>query len=192
MHGLLLAGGASRRMRRDKAGLAYAGEPQLLRAWQVLTAITDRAFVSVAASQADDPLRARFPCIVDADEAAGPMAGILSAQGEYPGVAWLVIACDLPRLDVATLAGLQAMRDASKDVTAYLGVRDGLPEPLCAVWEPSSHDALKWCCVLGDYSLRRALMQMDVQALPAPGKALENVNTPEEFERMRDQLEARQ
>ena len=192
VHGLLLAGGASRRMQRDKAGLEYAGEPQLLRAWQLLTAVTGRAFVSVGPAQRDDPLRARFPRIVDAGEAAGPMAGILSAQGEYPGIAWLVIACDLPRLDAATLTALLAMRDPSKDVTAYLGNRDALPEPLCAVWEPSSHSVVKRHCALGDYSLRRALRQLEVQALPAPDEALDNVNTPEEFERMRHRLESAQ
>ena len=47
VYGLLLSGGASQRMQRDKAQLSYAGEPQLLRAWRVLSAVTERAFVSV-------------------------------------------------------------------------------------------------------------------------------------------------
>ena len=80
IYGLLLSGGASRRMQRDKAQLAYAGEPQLLRAWRLLRAVTERAFVSVRSEQRDDPLRAGLPQIVDRYDAIGPAAGILSAQ----------------------------------------------------------------------------------------------------------------
>jgi Molybdopterin-guanine dinucleotide biosynthesis protein A len=61
IYGLLLSGGASRRMQRDKAQLAYAGQPQLMRAWHLLEAVTERAFVSVRAEQRDDPLRAGLP-----------------------------------------------------------------------------------------------------------------------------------
>lgn len=71
LYGLLLSGGASQRMRQDKAALAYRGEPQLLRAWRLLEALTERAFVSVRDSQRDDTLRAGLPQIVDSYDAIG-------------------------------------------------------------------------------------------------------------------------
>ncbi len=88
LYGLLLSGGASRRMRRDKAQLNYAGEPQLLRAWRLLSAVTERAFVSVRRDQRDDALRGGLPQIVDRYDAIGPAAGILSAQESHPEAAW--------------------------------------------------------------------------------------------------------
>ncbi|MFC5581163.1 NTP transferase domain-containing protein [Rhodanobacter terrae] len=188
--GLLLAGGASRRMRCDKARVCYGGEPQLTRAWRLLEAVTTQAFVSVRAEQRDDPLRAGLAQIVDRYEAIGPAAGILSAQATHPDVAWLVIACDLPLLNEATLRRLVDARDAAGDATAFASSCDAMPEPLCALWEPSSHALLKRQVDEGRHCPRKALMQSRTKLLPAPGDALDNINTPEEFQRMQHRIEA--
>ena len=189
LYGLLLTGGASRRMQQDKAALAYRGEPQLLRAWRLLQAVTERAFVSARDTQRDDPLRAGLPLILDRYEAIGPAAGILSAQDEYPEAAWLVLACDLPLLDAATLQLLVTRRDPAVAATAFASSHDGLPEPLCAIWEPASHGLLKTRYESGSFCPRKALMQSNARLLPTPGAALDNVNTPEEREAMQHRLE---
>jgi molybdopterin-guanine dinucleotide biosynthesis protein A len=189
LHGLLLCGGASRRMGRDKAQLNYGGEPQLLRAWRLLTAVTGRAFVSVRDHQRDEPLRASLPQLIDTYDAVGPAAGILSAHDAFPEAAWLVIACDLPWLDGATLRALVAARDPAKEATAFASRFDGLPEPLCALWEPSIHQRLKQRYEAGSYCPRKVLIQSDIHLLPAPGDTLDNINTPREFEQMQRRLE---
>ncbi|WP_114238338.1 NTP transferase domain-containing protein [Dyella sp. C9] len=190
LYGLLLSGGASQRMRQDKAALAYRGEPQLLRAWRLLDAVIGRAFVSVRENQRADPLRARLPQIVDSFDAVGPAAGILSAQRRHPDVAWLVLACDLPLLDATTLRQLVEARDPTADATAFTSRHDGLPEPLCAIWEPSSHALLRERYEAGNYCPRKALLQLRTVLLPAPGTALDNVNTPEERVEMEQRLES--
>jgi len=95
-----------------------------------------RAYVSVRADQSTDPLRARFPQIRDAHENLGPIAGLLAAQARHPEAAWLMLACDLPLLDELTLAHLVRSRAPERVATAYRSSHDGLPEPLCAIWEP--------------------------------------------------------
>ena len=189
LHGLLLCGGASRRMRRDKAQLNYSGEPQLLHAWRLLTAFTERAFVSVRDSQHDEPLRASLPQLIDTYDAVGPVAGILSAHDAFPEAAWLVIACDLPLLDETTLRTLIAARDPAKEATAFASRFDGLPEPLCTLWEPPIHQRLKQRYEAGSYCARKVLIQADIRLLPPPGNALDNINTPQEFEQIQRQLE---
>jgi len=190
LYGLLLSGGASQRMQQDKAGLAYRGEPQLLRAWRLLDAATERTFLSVRDSQRGDALRASLPQIVDCYDAIGPAAGILSAQERYPEAAWLVLACDLPLLDDDTLRKLIDARDPDADATAFTSRHDGLPEPLCAIWEPSSHALLKQRYDAGSYCPRKTLIQSRTALLPAPGDALDNVNTPEERAAMQQRLES--
>lgn len=190
LYGLLLSGGASQRMRQDKAALPYRGEPQLLRAWRLLGEVTERAFLSVRDHQRHDPLRAGLPQIVDSYEAVGPAAGILSAQDRHPEAAWLVVACDLPLLDEATLRQLIAARDPLADATAFTSRHDGLPEPLCAIWEPSSHALLKQRYGDGSYCPRKALLQSRTVMLAAPGEALDNVNTPEERDEMQQRMES--
>jgi molybdenum cofactor guanylyltransferase len=182
LHGLVLAGGRSTRMGRDKAALAAAGRTQLARAVALVTPHVERAFVSVRADQSSDPLRAGFPQIVDRHENLGPIAGILAAQAQYPEHAWLVLACDLPLLDTATLAHLLRARAPARAATAYRSSRDGLPEPLCAVYEPASRTPLAAYVAGGRDCPRKFLMGADVELLDEPNpRALDNANTPEEY-----------
>lgn len=187
---LLLTGGASRRMQADKALLDYQGQPQLLRAWALLQALAlDTAFVSIRAAQRDDPLRARLPTLIDQVDSTGPAAGILTAQRAYPAHAWLVVACDLPLLDAGTLQQLILARDPARDATAFTSRHDGLPEPLCAIWEPSSAALLAQRNAQGLHCPRKALLQLHTHLLPSPGMALDNVNTPAEFHQAHQHLE---
>jgi molybdopterin-guanine dinucleotide biosynthesis protein A/molybdopterin converting factor small subunit len=182
LYGLVLAGGRSTRMQRDKAALEYAGRSQLERAVEMLTPLVARVFVSVRPEQAADPLRARFAQIVDSGEVAGPIAGIIAAQALHPHAAWLVLACDLPLLDHRTLEHLLRSRRPARQATAYRSTHDGLPEPLCAIYEPSSRAALRAHIASGRDCPRKFLINADAELLdqPEPG-ALDNVNTPQEY-----------
>jgi molybdenum cofactor guanylyltransferase len=182
LYGLVLAGGRSARMGRDKAALAAAGRTQLERAMALIAPHVERAFVSVRADQSSDPLRAGFPQIVDRHAGLGPIAGILAAQAQYPEHAWLVLACDLPLLDAATLAHLLRSRAPAREATAYRSSHDGRPEPLCALYEPSSRAHLAAYVASGRDCPRKFLMQADVELLDEPNpRALDNANTPEEY-----------
>jgi molybdopterin-guanine dinucleotide biosynthesis protein A len=183
LYGLVLAGGRSRRMQRDKAALEYHGVSQLERTMALLQGRVERAFVSVRAEQREDPLRARYELIVDVAEDLGPVGGILAAQATHPDAAWLVLACDLPFLDARTLGHLIGARAPGRSATAYRSSHDGLPEPLCAIYEPASHAALAAAAGAGRLCPRKFLLGADTELLdqPEPG-ALENVNTPEEFQ----------
>jgi molybdopterin-guanine dinucleotide biosynthesis protein A len=187
VYGLVLAGGTSRRMQHDKALIDYHGEPQLLWTYRLLASLLPRVFVSVRPSQQDEPVRSELPQIVDIREDAGPAAGILAAQTLHPDVAWLVVACDLPRLDEATLRHLLEARDPAREATAFISRHDGLPEPLCALWEPASHARLLQRVDAGKPCPRKALIQGDTQLLqPLAAFALDNINTPEELASLRN------
>jgi molybdopterin-guanine dinucleotide biosynthesis protein A len=182
VRGLLLAGGRSSRMQRDKAALAYRGLSQLQYAWQLLGRHVAEAFVSVRPDQRKEPLRAALPQIVDEHTDLGPLAGILAAQRRYPESAWLVLACDLPFLDDSVLTTLLAARDPDGDATAFRSAHDGLPEPLCAIWEPRSAAALLECAASGRSCPRKFLINARTRLLDLPRRdALDNVNTSTEY-----------
>lgn len=191
IYGLVLAGGASKRMGGDKAALRYGGRPQLQRACELLDAVCERIFVSVRHEQRDDPTRAGLPQIVDLHNDIGPIAGIAAAQTRHPEAAWLVMACDLPFVSGPTLRYLIAHRDPSRLATVFRSTHDGLPEPLCAIWEPSSHAAVKDWIAAGKQCPRKLLLNSSVALLdqPEPG-ALDNVNTPEEYRAAQEALNA--
>lgn len=182
LFGLVLAGGASTRMQRDKAALSYHGKPQLQWTYELLLRHCAAVFVSVRPEQRQEPTRAGLPQIVDRDSGSGPIAGISAALGEHPNVAWLVVACDLPFIDAATLQHLIAQRDAQRIATAYRSSHDGLPEPLCAIWEPAARAPLAAQAMAGLRCPRKFLINADTKLLELPNTAaLDNVNTTAEL-----------
>jgi molybdopterin-guanine dinucleotide biosynthesis protein A len=109
------------------------------------------------------------------------MAGISAALDMHPNTAWLVLACDLPFLSLGTLEHLIAHRDTSRIATAYRSSHDQLPEPLCAIWEPSSREAVNTWIANGKQCPRKLLINSNTALLDQlDARALDNINTPQE------------
>lgn len=182
IYALVLAGGHSKRMQRDKAALIYHGRSQLEWAVSFVQPYVERVFVSVRPDQTNDPVRLRFEQIVDTEANLGPIAGITAAQAKHPDVAWLVLACDLPFLDEGTLTTLIAARDPQRLATAFRSSHDVLPEPLCTIYEPASREAILAHLASGKNCPRKFLINSDVLLLDEPNPhALDNINTPDEY-----------
>ena len=178
-------------MQRDKAAIEYLGEKQLDRTCALARRHVSEVFVSVRADQTEDPVRSRWPLIVDSVPGAGPIVGIRSALAHNPGVAWLVLACDLPFLSDAALEHLLNARDPACLATAYLSAHDGLPEPLCAIWEPAAAAALADYQAGGRRCPRKFLTTHGAKLIdPFDPRALDNINTPEEYAEAHALLEA--
>jgi len=194
LHGLVLGGGRSRRMGRDKAGLAFGGRTAAERAFALLEPHCERVFLSNRPDQAEAAGHRGLPQIHDRYADIGPMGGILSAMQAQPEAAWLVLACDLLYVDPRVIRQLKTRRDATKMATAYRNLADGMmPEPLCAIYEPRSAARLQALTAEGSYSPRRALRSSDVQLLPAPhANAFTRVNRPEEYQAALSRLAAQE
>jgi molybdopterin-guanine dinucleotide biosynthesis protein A len=131
---VVLAGGASRRMGRDKAALAVAGETLAARAARLLLGLCPR----VVLADGGRGLLPDLPSLPDAP-GQGPAAGILGAAQAWPGHPLLVLACDLPRVPAALLAAL--LGGAAKADWVVPRWERGL-EPLCALYRPTALAAL--------------------------------------------------
>ncbi len=137
LYGLILSGGKSSRMGSDKGLIEYHGVPQRTYLYNLLQQVCDEAFISLRKDQVLD-LPPNMKAIVDLNEYKGPYNGLLSAHKQYPQVAWLVLACDLPLINLAALQELVLARNKSKMATAFALKENPLPEPLCAIWEASA------------------------------------------------------
>jgi molybdenum cofactor guanylyltransferase len=169
-------------MQRDKAALKYQGKTQLERAFELASRHVGKVFVSMRADQTSDPTRGQRPMIVDMGEGEGPIVGIRSALAAHPEAAWLVLACDLPFVSDGVLGELLRRRDPSALATAYKSAHDGLPEPLCAIWEPAAAPLLVDYQAAGGRCPRKFLIRHGARLLDLPDpRALDNVNTPEEY-----------
>lgn len=182
LFGLVLAGGKSRRMGRDKAVLDHGGQSQLAFVVQLLDEHVDQVFVSTRTEQRDEPERCQFAQIVDHYEEIGPVAGILSAMDEHPRADWLVVACDLPNIDAQTIRYLLEQQIHEQPFVAYASSHDGLPEPLCALYLAGSEACLRAFVDDGLHCPRKMLIRSDTVLLEQPNpRALDNVNTVDDL-----------
>ena len=187
LHGLVLAGGRSSRMRRDKAAIEFrSGETQLDAAMKLLEGRVARAYrLGARGSEGRPRARAvrRTSSIAATSKAPSPASAPRSPI--YPDVAWLVLACDLPFLDAQTLDTLLLARDPElrrhrvrlqPRRLARAAVRHLRAEPR----EPRSLAQI----AAGRNCPRKFLINAHTQLLEQPNpRALDNVNTVEEYER---------
>ena len=185
LFGLVLVGGKSIRMGRDKALISYNGtETQLERSSALLRAECQRVFVSQRKDQAFQ-LPSFADVIYDSvKEVKGALRGILSAMHKHPDEHWLVIACDLPNLEANTLSKLvREFESESPQLIAYKSTYDGLPEPLCAIYPTGSlGELLVHSRELNSYCPRKILMAMNARLVEQDNPtSLNNVNTTSEY-----------
>ncbi|OGX06138.1 MAG: hypothetical protein A2Z88_04420 [Omnitrophica WOR_2 bacterium GWA2_47_8] len=184
LYGLVLGGGKSARMGQDKSTLEYFKKPQVEYGYELLLPLCDQVFISNRKEQADLPGHKGLPQIHDDDvyQGIGPLAGILSAMQRFPNAAWFVLACDLPFLNKKTIKNVLTKRNIKKLATAYRSSHDGLPEPLCAIWEPQAKEEILRFLKQGVTCPRKILINSDAQLLDLEDKrTLDNVNSKEEY-----------
>lgn len=189
VYGLILAGGESRRMGHDKAVIDYHGQPQIRWAYELLQRHLPSVYLSVRAEQGKEPVRASLPQIHDLEISHGPLDGIASAMQTHPRVAWLVVACDLPWLDDASIKHLLDVRDPHTLATAFASVHHpGLPEPLCAIWEPASRAVIDEAVAIDRHCPRKILINSTIRLVEQlDPRSMDNINHPDELKNIRKQ-----
>lgn len=183
---VILTGGASRRMGRDKAMLPF-GESTLLQT------LIDRygtfGPVGVSVDRAD-----RFPFLgalelPDEFPGQGPMNGIVSGFRNTDAEVLLLTAVDLPYGDPTLARRLDELRGGADACVMRRGPK-GI-EPLFAVYGRNCLQAAEDCLAEGRRSLLALLERTTVRYVD-PEELLEfdldhictNVNTPEEFRKL--------
>jgi molybdopterin-guanine dinucleotide biosynthesis protein A len=155
---MLLTGGASQRMGRDKSGLIIGGVTLAERTAQLLLGVVEMAIevgpgVSGLAWTREDP------------SGEGPLVAIAEGRRAlrergHEGAA-LVVACDLPLLS-ARLLTLLCDWEAPGSVVPIVR---GMPQPLCAKWGPGDLDRASALVNSGVRSLRHLMSEPDVVVL---------------------------
>lgn len=193
LYGLVLAGGASSRMGRDKAFLRYHGTSQVRYLFRLLSACCPRVFVSIGPDRSvtgtedrrTESLPAGYlglPVIRDRRTGIGPAAGLLAAAEAFPEAAWLAAAVDMPGIGPKPIRLLVSRRDPARPATVPFDAGTGVFEPLFAIYEPEAMSAFSDAVANGRYGLQRALHAVEVKRIPrAELGPLGNVNTPEEY-----------
>tara|TARA_R110002167_G_scaffold44511_3_gene133862 strand:+ start:249 stop:839 length:591 start_codon:yes stop_codon:yes gene_type:complete len=189
LYGLVLSGGKSTRMGTDKGLIEYHGIPQREYLYNLLSQVCENTFISLREEQ-EDELPTAMKTIVDLNEFKGPYNGLLSAYKKYPDVAWLVLACDLPLMDLDALKELISQRDSAKEATAFALKENPLPEPLCAIWEPHALQQSITYLESGNGTCpRKYLINHDTKLVfPKYENVLLNANSEEDYKEALEKL----
>ncbi len=157
-HGVILAGGASRRFGSDKSLAEVDGEVLVLR---VADSMARAGLASVTLVGAADPVVSRtgLTNLADRWPGEGPLGGLLTAlvdAGDHAGV--LVCGCDHPDLDPEVLMSLMEAADQGADVAVARAGED-TPQWLVSAWRASTASALQRAFDAGERSPSRAAIQ---------------------------------
>jgi len=182
VYGLVLAGGKSTRMKKDKGAIQYFDLPQSEHITSMLKNVCEKVFISCREDQSQEDHLINLDQIHDTFSEIGPSGGILSAMKKYPEAAWIVIACDLPYVNEKTLSQLVNERNPLRLATCFLNPEKKWPEPLCTIYEPKSYARLLQFVSIGYTCPRKVLFNSHIKSLELnQSEALRNANTPEDF-----------
>ncbi|MFN0152096.1 MAG: molybdenum cofactor guanylyltransferase [bacterium] len=191
--GVVLAGGASRRMGRPKAGLPFGRGTLLDRCIALVRGAADEVWISTAdadsagaleAVSAGASVRGVTGFIHDAAPGRGPLAALHTVLRQLARPV-LFVACDLPFLAPDDLLALTRMRTAAPAVV--LADDDG-PQPLAAFYRPEIVRLIEARLAAGEFAMRDLLAHARFDTLRArdvaPGCApLANINTEDDYAR---------
>jgi molybdenum cofactor guanylyltransferase len=184
----VLAGGRSSRMGKDKALLKLHNSYLIdypIKALQQLTA--DVRIVG-------DPEKYGFlklPVIPDCIESKGPLSGIYSALKASSSLLNLIVGCDMPRISLSflkLLLGKTLLGDA-----VMMKFDDGFCEPLCSLYSKACLQVIEENFRQHQYKISEVFSSLkvayvseeEITTLGLSREIFTNVNTPEDWERLR-------
>lgn len=175
---VILAGGQSRRMGQDKSLMSVGGEPLISRIAGQLAPHFPELLVS-----SNDPWKYNFlglPVVPDEVPGQGPLRGILSCLKAAGQERVLVIACDIPVVDLAFVRELIACSDRA-DIVMPLS-KDGLYEPLFAVYRKTVIPRAEAVLARGGRRIVEVLPGMNVLNPRMPEGWYYNLNTQADYD----------
>ena len=175
MLGIVLCGGASSRMGRDKGLFQTENGNWAEKALDNIKKLGIPGLLSVNRKQIDE-YQSVFPgveliCDNNLLHIKGPLAAVLSVHLKYPGDDLLVTACDMPLMDMVVLEDLLNRYKREPGQDAYVYTNEGEPEPLCGIYSAKGLVAVKDIHDRGEllkHSMKFMLDHLSVIRIPIP------------------------
>lgn len=186
---VLLAGGQSSRMGRDKAGLIIEGTPLWKRQVGLLQELNP-AQLFICGRPGGPYVDKGYDVVMDIEPGAGPLGGLVTALRHSTSKMLLLLAVDMPAMDVGFLDKLVRHAQAtSRCVIPTIGAEF---EPLAAVYRHQCLEIAEHHMQTGQRAMRRLVADLIDSGLAetypltqAEETLFLNVNTPSEFKRFK-------
>ncbi|MFN0028926.1 MAG: molybdenum cofactor guanylyltransferase [Acidimicrobiales bacterium] len=180
--GLILCGGASRRMGRDKALIEVDGVALVAIAAAALRG-AGATTVSCVGGDAEELGRLGLPFQPDDQPGEGPLGGLLSAFERDPTGVVMVLTCDLPLVDAEVVRAVVTTAGAHPHAAVAAPRFDGRLQLLSAAYRPALVlDHLRSCFTSGQRAVRAVLAHVEVVEVDLPAALaakLHDADTPQ-------------
>jgi len=183
--GIVLAGGKSSRMGKEKGLCTMNKKPLIEYAVEVLLEVCDEVIISANGNSYD---YLGLPVVKDEVTGVGPIGGISSAIHFSSTEDNFVLSCDMPFI---TAKLVRYIISHKLEHQAVVPVNNGFPEPLCAYYGKDAASLFDKSIENGIYKLQRVFENMDVRFINIDrengfdGRLLfSNINTEAELKRL--------
>ena len=176
---VILAGGQSRRMGLDKAGLRLNGVRFVDKLVFELSGFQE---LLVSVDHEENHPDMEYPMVSDIFFNCGPMGGLYAALMGCASDALVTVPCDVPLFSKAMADELCSCLDPDTDAVITIA-GDGRVHPLCGVYRKSCLPVLEQSLREQNCRMQDCLKKLKVKEYQA-GKdswRLKNINTPEDF-----------
>ncbi|MBZ0289684.1 MAG: molybdenum cofactor guanylyltransferase [Anaerolineae bacterium] len=179
---VILAGGESSRMGRDKSFVELGGKPLIA---HVIERVSQLGLPILILANESEPYQAfGLPVRTDVFPLRSSLNGLYSALMHSPSEYTICVACDMPFLNPQLLAYLISLREGYDAVVPVVG---GHPQGLHAVYRKNCLDVMRGQLEQNHLRIRdlyerfktRRVDEDDMRRFDKDLTAFENVNTPE-------------
>jgi molybdopterin-guanine dinucleotide biosynthesis protein A len=181
---VILAGGLSRRMGRDKAALPAGDGTLIAHLAHRLAPFVDETIIAGGSVTPNLP---DVRLVADRAPGLGPLAGMHAGllAARHPHV-W-VVACDLPDVEPAVLMLLRELADTYDGVVPRIG---GEPQGVCALYQRNLASRIDALLNAGERSVKSLLAAStiryvapdELRAVDPQLRSFRNINTPADYE----------
>ncbi len=178
---IILAGGQSKRMGRDKAFLLWKDKPFIQHLIDAVLPLTRDVYFS-GKSQKLKTLG--FEVIADEIENAGPVVALASCFNKIKAKSVLVLSCDVPQIATKDLKELIAVNTPEYDAVFY--TFNGKAMPLAGIYNQSCFSVFIAEMQAGERKLFNVLDKLKTKEIEYKcAGGLQNINTPHDLKLLR-------
>ncbi len=187
MDAVILAGGKSSRMGRNKAFLELDGKTFLQRQLELLRDQFDNVMISANSNHDYNTFNA--PVLNDIMPEKGPIGGIYTGLVNSTGFYTFFFACDMPFLDKGLI---DRLKERAKGVDVVAPQNGGMMEPLHAIYSKNCIEPIKRQIEKNDLKITNFFEQVKVNLVKIDKlelsksykNSLTNMNTPDDIKRL--------
>lgn len=150
--GILLAGGKSSRMGKEKGRVKLGNRLLYEYPLQVLEACCDEILISTCSNSV---IPAAYPKVCDEILGVGPIGGIYTCLKYSANEVNVILSYDMPGINVPLIDHL--LKEISRYNIVVPAKQANQPEPLCGIYRKGALPALEDCIRQKEYAVHKAL-----------------------------------